>query len=213
MSTSSPLGLPLLDDLAWPVSGRTAEVAAALRSRQPVDLDDPMGLVVGDLPKNLVRAAEAPAARVVVTDMDPALVVRMSPIPVAVLTPPTLVLGLGLRDGVDAATLRGHVDEVLADNLLAHGALALLATVDTKAHDLQVRELADGLGVPVRPWAAGDLDAQEVPTPSDVVADAVGTRSVAEAAVLACGARLVVPKHVSARSTVAIGRLDPEELS
>ncbi|GAB49535.1 cobalamin biosynthesis protein [Mobilicoccus pelagius] len=213
MSTPTPLGLPALDDLAWPISGRAAEVAAALRSRQPVDLDDPMGVVGGDLPENLVRAAEAPAARVVVTDMDPALVVGMSPIPVAVLTPPTLVVGVGLRDGVDAATLRGHVDRVLADNLLAAAALAALATVDGKADDPQVQAFADGLGVPVRALPAETLDAQAVPTPSDVVADAVGTRSVAEAAVLACGARLVVPKHVSGSSTVAVGRLAPEELS
>ena len=110
----------------------------------------------------------------------------------------------------DAATLRGHVETVLAEGLLAPGALAALATVDTKAEDPQVRALADALGVPVRAWPAAVLDAQEVPTPSDVVAEAVGTRSVAEAAVLACGARLVVPKHVAGSSTVAVGRLVEE---
>ena len=118
MSAPTPLGLPVLDDLDWPAHGRVAEVAAALRSRQPVDLDDPMGLVAGELPENLVRAAEAPAARVVVTDMDPALVVGMSPIPVVVLTPPTLVVGVGLLE-----RLVQRISEVPVVHIAAVGAV------------------------------------------------------------------------------------------
>jgi cobalt-precorrin 5A hydrolase/precorrin-3B C17-methyltransferase len=53
---------------------------------------------------------------------------------------------------------------------------------------------------------AGKLSAVEVPNPSPVVAGAVGTPSVAEAAVLACGAELLVEKRKSKNSTVAIGR-------
>jgi len=210
MNAAAPLGLPVLDDLAWPATGRTAEVAAALRDGSPVDLDDPMGLVPGELPAPLSRTTEAPAARVVVTDMDPALVVGMAPIPIVALTPPTLVVGVGLREGVTAAEVREHIARVLADNLLATAALTAVTTVDTKADDPEIRSLADELGVPLRVWPAATLDAQDVPTPSEVVADAVGTHSVAEAAVLACGARLVVPKHVAGSSTVAVGRLVEE---
>jgi cobalt-precorrin 5A hydrolase/precorrin-3B C17-methyltransferase len=53
------------------------------------------------------------------------------------------------------------------------------------------------------------LDAVVVPTPSDVVARAVGTHSVAEAAALAAagpGAELVVDKVVGSRVTVAVAR-------
>jgi cobalt-precorrin 5A hydrolase / precorrin-3B C17-methyltransferase len=47
----------------------------------------------------------------------------------------------------------------------------------------------------------------EVPNPSPVVRDAVGTPSVAEASVLASGAELVVEKRKSGMATVAVGRL------
>jgi cobalt-precorrin 5A hydrolase / precorrin-3B C17-methyltransferase len=57
----------------------------------------------------------------------------------------------------------------------------------------------------VHPAAA--LAAVEVPNPSAVVARAVGTPSVAEAAALVAGGELVVPKQRSAMATVAVARL------
>jgi cobalt-precorrin 5A hydrolase/precorrin-3B C17-methyltransferase len=47
----------------------------------------------------------------------------------------------------------------------------------------------------------------EAPNPSPVVREAVGTPSVAEAAVLVSGAELVLQKRKSAMATVALGRL------
>ncbi|MFN2505715.1 MAG: precorrin-3B C(17)-methyltransferase, partial [Acidimicrobiales bacterium] len=65
------------------------------------------------------------------------------------------------------------------------------------------------LGRPVRTFTAGALAQVAVPSPSAVVAAAVGTPSVAEAAaLLAAGpeAHLVVTKRASAHATVAIAR-------
>nr|WP_284303673.1 cobalamin biosynthesis protein [Mobilicoccus caccae] len=63
--------------------------------------------------------------------------------------------------------------------------------------------------MPLRTHPAEVLRALEVPSAglSPDAAEAVGTPSVAEAAVLAEGAELVVPKHVRPGSTVAIGRV------
>jgi cobalt-precorrin 5A hydrolase/precorrin-3B C17-methyltransferase len=61
--------------------------------------------------------------------------------------------------------------------------------------------------VPLRFHAAQELSAIEVPNPSSVVKDAVGTPSVAEASVLASGAELLVQKQKSGNATIAIGRL------
>nr|MDP9006365.1 precorrin-3B C(17)-methyltransferase [Actinomycetota bacterium] len=66
-----------------------------------------------------------------------------------------------------------------------------------------------GLGLPVRGYAADELAAVEVPNPSRLVADAVGTPSVCEAAaLLAAGedAELVVAKRTSTTATVAVAR-------
>src|SRR5207344_2790207 len=65
------------------------------------------------------------------------------------------------------------------------------------------------LGVPLRGFAADALRVIPVPTPSAVVADAVGTPSVAEAAALLAagsGAELVVHKQANAVATVAVAR-------
>ena len=51
------------------------------------------------------------------------------------------------------------------------------------------------------------LSVVEAPNPSELVREAVGTPSVAEAAVVSSGAELVLEKRKSANATVAIGRL------
>lgn len=83
--------------------------------------------------------------------------------------------------------------------------MAEVATIDRRLDHPAVT----GLGLPVRGYAADELAAVEVPNPSRLVADAVGTPSVCEAAaLLAAGedAELVVPKRTSTTATVAVAR-------
>jgi cobalt-precorrin 5A hydrolase/precorrin-3B C17-methyltransferase len=63
------------------------------------------------------------------------------------------------------------------------------------------------LGVPLRFYVAEELAQAKVPNPSPVVAGAVGTPSVAEAAVLTSGAELLLEKRKTGNATAAIGRL------
>jgi precorrin-3B C17-methyltransferase/precorrin-6Y C5,15-methyltransferase (decarboxylating) CbiT subunit len=106
-----------------------------------------------------------------------------------------VAVGVGCSTAATAAEVRAVVAEALA------GAAAdVVATVDRRA------------GHPAIPagavtFPAGLLGAVEVPSPSAVVADAVGTPSVAEAAALLAagpGARLVAGKHKGATATAAV---------
>jgi cobalamin biosynthesis protein CbiG len=81
-----------------------------------------------------------------------------------------------------------------------------VATVEGRLEHPAVRALP----WPARGYPADTLAAVAVPNPSAVVAAAVGTASVAEAAALLAagdGARIVVPKRRSDHATVAVARI------
>jgi len=106
--------------------------------------------------------------------------------------------------------------ETLAGAGLAADAVGCVATVDRKAGEPAIVELAAALRVDLRTFPAEVLARLPVPNPSPVVDAAVGTPSVAEAAALAGagavgggargGPRLVVEKRRSAEATVAVAR-------
>jgi len=171
-----------------------AVTAAMLEGRSPRVSNEqgwplPAGLADGDAPE-----------RVVVTDR------RDPPAPGTVtLHPPSLVAGVGASTGAPAQAVSDLLEAALGGAGLARASLAEVATLDRKTTEPGLR----ALGLPLRGFSAEALRAVPVPTPSAVVADAVGTPSVAEAAaLLAAGpdAELVVPKQANAVATVAIAR-------
>ncbi len=128
-----------------------------------------------------------------------------------VLRPPSLSVGVGASRGADAAGLWELVVRTLLQAGVDQASVAAVATLDRKIAEPAIVALAQRLGVAVRTFRAADLAGLTVPNPSGVVASAVGTPSVAEAAaLLAAGPRstLIVTKHVSrtADSTVAVAR-------
>jgi cobalt-precorrin 5A hydrolase / precorrin-3B C17-methyltransferase len=199
------LGLPALDGLpGLRAEGDVAAVTSALIAGQPVELRNALGWPV---PEALAsRCTGGPgAASVVVSDE----LVRSGSGPVALLRPPSLVVGIGTSSDATAGEVRHAVTATLAAAGLSAGALGLLATVERRADHPAVLGAAEELGVPVAAFPADVLDAVAVPAPSDVVRKAVGTGSVAEAAAIAAsgrGGRLVVGKCRFARATVAVGR-------
>lgn len=110
-----------------------------------------------------------------------------------------LVAGVGCSLGCPPDELRALIDATLPD-----GELVALATVDRRASEPAMLEAAAHFGVPLRTYAADELAAVDVPTPSEVVARHVGTPSVAEAAALLSGTRLLVPKTRSEHATCAV---------
>ena len=203
-------GVPGLDTLGWPASGDVAAVTRAILDGRPVEVTRSHAWPLLALPANVaVRAPGEPSADAgcpLVRVSDEAALPDASR-PTVVLRPPSLVAGLGCNRGTPAAALRALLDATLAEAGLAAESLAALVSVDAKADEPGLAELAAALGVPLVTYPADALAAIDVPHPSPYPAAAVGTPSVAEASVLARGAELVVPKRKSAEATCAIGRL------
>jgi cobalt-precorrin 5A hydrolase/precorrin-3B C17-methyltransferase len=139
------------------------------------------------------------------------------PLPTAVVTlrPRSLVVGVGASRGAPADEVLGLVEAALADAGLSRHSVSFLATVAAKADEPGLLEAARALGVELVTYPAEQLAAVTVPNPSDAPLAAVGTASVAEAAALAGGGELLVPKRKStpegraAMATVAIVRRAP----
>ena len=125
--------------------------------------------------------------------------------------PQRFALGVGCARGADPAELWELVRAVLDKAGVAPGAVASVNTLDLKADEPAMNELARRLGVPLRLFGAEELSRQEarLANPSEIVRAEVGCPGVAEGAALAAvgpeGA-LVVEKHKSANCTAALAR-------
>jgi cobalt-precorrin 5A hydrolase / precorrin-3B C17-methyltransferase len=118
---------------------------------------------------------------------------------------PTLAVGIGTSTNAPASDVVTLLNEALAVAGLDRDAIAEVATIDRRINEPAIVTL----GYPVRVFSAEELAAVEVPNPSDVVRNAVGTPSVCEAAALLAAGRdaeLVVTKRSNATATVAIAR-------
>ncbi|MCW2640073.1 MAG: precorrin-3B C17-methyltransferase, partial [Dactylosporangium sp.] len=132
-----------------------------------------------------------------------------------VYRPPSLVVGVGASRNAPA----GEIDELIAKSLADAGVVAesvrALATVDLKADEPGIVQVARMHGWPLLTYPAAVLKTVDVPNPSEVVDAAVGTPSVAEAAALTAAreagrsAELIAAKRASAMATVALARLTP----
>jgi len=207
-TASDGLGLPALDSFGKDLGLRLEEgsdlaaVGAALVSGEPVRLVSDRRLPLGPLPENVVRADEPEPPLLFVSDR----IVEV-PRPAVVYRPPSLVAGVGCSRGASAKEILGLLRASLAEAGLSEGSVAALASIDAKRDEAGLLEAAERLGIPVRFHPAEELAAVKTPNPSSVVWEAVGTPSVAEAAVLVSGAELVLQKRKSAMATVALGRL------
>ncbi|MEV5741794.1 precorrin-3B C(17)-methyltransferase [Microbispora rosea] len=207
-------GTGALDALGLPVEGDVAAVTRAmLDSVLNGVLDGALGGeevtltadVTWPLPPLPVTASDSPRPPcVVVTDriVDP-------PRPAVVVRPPSLVVGVGASRGVAAEEVLALIHDALAEAGLSPRSVTRLATADVKADEAGIVAAARALGVPLVTHPAERLADVEVPHPSEVVRRTVGTPSVAEAAALADGGELLVPKRRSAMATAAVARLRP----
>ena len=112
------------------------------------------------------------------------------------------VVGIGARSGVTAEEVLAAVDAVLPPGSVD----VRLATLAARAEEPGITSAAASRGWRLIGYPATELAQIRVPSPSDAVAGAVGTASVAEAAALMAGGALVVGKTVHGRVTVAVAR-------
>ena len=122
--------------------------------------------------------------------------------------PQRFVLGVGCARNADPEELWSLVSDTLTEAGIAPGAVACVATIDLKADEPAMNDLAARLGVPLRLFSAEELETQtpNLANPSDVVFAEVGCHGVSEGAALASGGDLVVEKRKTANTTCAITR-------
>lgn len=126
---------------------------------------------------------------------------------ILVLRPKTLFLGIGCNRGTTAEEIREVVAGNLKRQFLSMKSVAAVATVDAKSGEAGLLAFAEGIGVPVRFFAAEELNDVTVPSPpSEHALKAVGAAGVAEPAALLAsdGGTLVLAKVKNGNVTLAI---------
>lgn len=123
------------------------------------------------------------------------------------------VLGVGCARFCSGDELIGLVGRALGEAGIAQTEIAAVHSIDLKADEAAIHELAAHLDVPARFHDAAALDAvrDRLANPSDIVFAEVGCHGVAEGAALVAagpGARLTVEKHKSANATCALAELN-----
>ena len=127
-----------------------------------------------------------------------------------------IALGLGCDRGTPADTIQQVIDEALAQAAVAVTDVQAVASIDLKADEIGLAEVAQGNGWTIRFYPAAELAMVEVPNPSETVRKYTGTPSVSEAAaILAAGAdqsHLIIEKHKlrgpdGRNATVSIARI------
>jgi cobalt-precorrin 5A hydrolase/precorrin-3B C17-methyltransferase len=132
-----------------------------------------------------------------------------------------LTVGIGCDRDAPLAELRALLLDCLREAKVGLRDIGCLATIDAKADETGILDLAAELGLPLQFFPAADLE-RETPrlaNPSEAVFRAIGCHGVAEAAALAAlgpAAYLLLPKRRSVRATCALAALpvdQPADLS
>ena len=117
-----------------------------------------------------------------------------------------MIAGFGFRQGADAVALNAALDAALARAGATRDQVTMAATLDTKAQALRA-----AIALPVTGLPAAAFAGIVTPTQSPRILAEFGTGSIAEAAALCLGARLLVPRTLSpdATATCAIATRIP----
>ncbi|MGB5595155.1 MAG: precorrin-3B C(17)-methyltransferase [Crocosphaera sp.] len=128
-----------------------------------------------------------------------------SDIPKVQWYPRLLWVGIGCIRGTSQELIASAIEEVCQSYHLATEAIAAIATIDIKADEVGIVQYCQDKQLPLFTYSADILNTINVPNPSDVVKQEVGTSSVAEAAAIYGAshwlntdndASLLVPKQI-----------------
>lgn len=128
-----------------------------------------------------------------------------------VYAPQLFTLGVGCSRNCPPEELAQLVEGCMKAANISRDALAGIYSIDVKADERAVLELADDLDRPLRFFSAEQLETQtgKLANPSDIVFAEVGTHGVSEAAALLSAGEngvLELNKHKTANATCAIAR-------
>ncbi|MFK8185547.1 MAG: precorrin-3B C(17)-methyltransferase [Phormidesmis sp.] len=135
--------------------------------------------------------------------------------------PRVLWVGVGCERGTDRDLIEWAIASTCEKHHLATEAIAGIATLDLKSDEVGLLALTQDMNWPLQCYEAESLKTVEVPNPSEVVAQEVGTPSVCEAAALtaALASELRVKKQVIKKEgmkgavTVAIAQASASPLA
>lgn len=183
-------------------------VSMAFIKGEHLPVHDPFNLVLPHLPNTLIDDAA------VFTADKPGIwvdyKVRDLPEKVLVLRPRMLVAGMGCRRGVTRQELEDHLRQVFQARMISVNSLSKIVSVDLKADEPGLLELAKALSLPIEFYTREELDqVKAVPNPSLLVDKHIGVKSVCEAAaMLATGsADLLIPKTAGRTVTLALAAM------
>jgi len=128
--------------------------------------------------------------------------------------PRVLYVGVGCSRNSSKELIQKSIEQTLERHDLSKFAIAALVSIDLKADEIGIIELAKSFNIPFFTYSAEALKQVQVPNPSAIVEAEVGTVSVAEAASILAGDNLIVPKTIfqdeSGWVTVAISQSQQE---
>lgn len=130
--------------------------------------------------------------------------------------PKVLWAGVGCERGTSRELIDKAIDETCKTYHLAPEAIAGIVSIDLKADEVGIVEVCQRRNLVFKTFTATELNQVEVPTPSVVVEQEVGTPSVAEAAAILMGQNLLVSKQIfkseaqSGAVTIAIAQAETE---
>jgi len=104
--------------------------------------------------------------------------------------PRTLWIGVGCERGTAAALIETAITQTLAETGWAIAAVAGIASITLKQDEVGILDVAARHGWALRWFDAETLNTIAVPNPSEIVTQAVGTPSVAEAAAIAAAQQM-----------------------
>ena len=127
-----------------------------------------------------------------------------------------IALGLGCDRNTPLTTIAQAIDEALALCLATMSDIQAVASIDLKADEPALQQLAEQQSWQIHFYAAHELAKVEVPNPSETVRKHTGTPSVSEAAALLAAntdkTKLIIEKHRlrgpdGRNATVSIARI------
>jgi len=183
-------------------------VNMAFLTGRKIDLHDPLGLLVDAIPDSYLLTtggSDEDVARVFIDDA-----VTDLPAQTLVLRPKSLVAGMGCNRGTSMEEMKSLLYQVLDEFRLSPASLRGIASIDIKADEPGLLELAKDLELPVVFYDKEELNkVKNIKNPSAMVEKHTGAKSVCEAAAILSAKRgkLIVPKHSTRNVTVAIARI------
>ena len=224
------LGLPAIDTLGFIYGWRIGEgdwtgVLAAIAKQQTVQLiqeagstlwqehlpeDSPFHFGFSE-PQNPLN----PQARIWISPTKRKIAPK-SDFPKVQWHPRVLWVGIGCERNTPRELIETAIEETCTTYHFASEAIAGIASIDLKSNEAGIVEVCQRRNLIFKTFTAEELNRVDVPTPSEVVQQEVGTPSVAEAAAILAGNNLVVSKQIfksktqSGAVTVAIAQAETE---